>query len=705
MRALYLPLLLVLLSLTSCFQFRTVSDRGRTTSPPPQYGPNKIQIALILDTSGSMDDLLEHAKTEFWYVVEELMYQYDGQRPPQLEIALYEYGNKRIGKGRDYVRQVVPLTTELDWIADELWQLDSRGRKEYVGLAIERATRELNWSRNPQDIKMIFVAGNESFQRGPVNPYRAIDQACGRDIEVHTLFAGSFNDGIAMGWREGANSCGTYAAMDFAQPYNPYNTVYDRQICDLNVYYNQTFLPYGAYGATYYDRCIRQDQYFQSYGYSWYSVRTYVKTGPFYFNPRWDLVDAIGCGQVRLEDLPRNQWPRDMRGMSIRQANDYVADKRREREELNRKIKALHAQRRGVIRQANPSRQSTRAEFGSFNAAVAGTIRPAGTGTQSGRREITRTPSNSGPRTSASQTRPSRTTPSRTSPSRTSPAETRPSRTTPTRTSPSRTSPAETRPSRTTPTRTSPSRTSPTETRPSRTTPTRTSPSRTSPAETRPSRTTPTRTSPSVDRQAEQRRAAQLQQERRAAQVQQERREAEARRQAEERRAAQVQQERREAEARRQAEERRAAQVQQERREAEARRQAEERRAAQAQQERREAEARRQAEERRAAQVQQERREAEARRQAEERRAAQAQQERREAEARRQAEQRRTAQAQQERREAEARRQAEQRRAAQAQQERREAQARQKAQQEQQRRAAESRRSSSSSSSSRVIKR
>ncbi|MEL6806117.1 MAG: vWA domain-containing protein, partial [Bacteroidota bacterium] len=256
MRALYLPLLLVLLSLTSCVQFRTVSNRGQTTSsPPPQYGPNKIQIALLLDTSGSMDDLLEHAKTEFWYVVEELMYQYDGQRPPQLEIALYEYGNKRIGKGQDYVRHVVPLTSELDWIADELWRLDSRGRKEYVGIAIERATRELNWSRNPMDIKMIFIAGNESFQRGPVNPYRAITNACNRDIEVHTLFAGGFNEGIALGWREGANDCGTYAAMDFAQPYNPYSTIYDRQICDLNVYYNQTYLPYGAYGATYYDRC------------------------------------------------------------------------------------------------------------------------------------------------------------------------------------------------------------------------------------------------------------------------------------------------------------------------------------------------------------------------------------------------------------------------------------------------------------------
>ncbi len=46
----------------------------------------KIQIALILDTSGSMEGLIEQAKTQLWSLVDELTKAtYEGQ-DPELEI-------------------------------------------------------------------------------------------------------------------------------------------------------------------------------------------------------------------------------------------------------------------------------------------------------------------------------------------------------------------------------------------------------------------------------------------------------------------------------------------------------------------------------------------------------------------------------------------------------------------------------------------
>ena len=53
----------------------------------------KIQVALMLDTSGSMDGLIDQAKTQLWKIVNDLaLAECEGQKP-ELQIALYEYGN------------------------------------------------------------------------------------------------------------------------------------------------------------------------------------------------------------------------------------------------------------------------------------------------------------------------------------------------------------------------------------------------------------------------------------------------------------------------------------------------------------------------------------------------------------------------------------------------------------------------------------
>ena len=57
---------------------------------------SSIKVALILDTSNSMDGLIDQAKSQLWSVVNELAKaRCDGQIP-DLEIALYEYGNDQL---------------------------------------------------------------------------------------------------------------------------------------------------------------------------------------------------------------------------------------------------------------------------------------------------------------------------------------------------------------------------------------------------------------------------------------------------------------------------------------------------------------------------------------------------------------------------------------------------------------------------------
>ena len=56
-----------------------------------------VKIALLLDTSNSMDGLINQAKAQLWDIVNEFTYARCGNEVrPALQIALYEYGNDDI---------------------------------------------------------------------------------------------------------------------------------------------------------------------------------------------------------------------------------------------------------------------------------------------------------------------------------------------------------------------------------------------------------------------------------------------------------------------------------------------------------------------------------------------------------------------------------------------------------------------------------
>src|SRR5690349_20981133 len=52
----------------------------------------RVQIALLLDTSSSMDGLIDQARRQLWTVVNTFAKARRGSQLAKLEIALYEYG-------------------------------------------------------------------------------------------------------------------------------------------------------------------------------------------------------------------------------------------------------------------------------------------------------------------------------------------------------------------------------------------------------------------------------------------------------------------------------------------------------------------------------------------------------------------------------------------------------------------------------------
>ena len=106
----------------------------------------RIQLAILLDTSSSMDGLINQAKSQLWNIVNELSRARRNNNPTQLEVAIYEYGNNSLSSGEGYIRMITPLTTDLDKISEELFKLSTNGGSEYCGQVIDNASRDLAWS-------------------------------------------------------------------------------------------------------------------------------------------------------------------------------------------------------------------------------------------------------------------------------------------------------------------------------------------------------------------------------------------------------------------------------------------------------------------------------------------------------------------------------------------------------------------------------
>ncbi|MBL0219752.1 MAG: VWA domain-containing protein [Myxococcales bacterium] len=163
-------------------------------TPERDQVQDTVQIALLLDTSSSMDGLINQARAHLWNMVDQMGKMtrvVDGKvRGVKIELALYEYGNDTIPAAQGFIRQVLPFTSDLDSVSEKLHALFTNGGSEFAGQAIQTSVAKLQWSSDPAAMKFIYVAGNEGFDQGPVNAADAMAAAAKSNISVQLIYCG-----------------------------------------------------------------------------------------------------------------------------------------------------------------------------------------------------------------------------------------------------------------------------------------------------------------------------------------------------------------------------------------------------------------------------------------------------------------------------------------------------------------------------------
>jgi hypothetical protein len=314
---------------------------------PPYVKQPLVQMAILLDTSNSMDGLIEQAKSQLWKIANDLAYSYrDGQRPI-LQVALYEYGNNWLSAGEGHIRQVLPFTTDMDQVSLKLFGLRTNGGQEYCGAVIKDAIGGLAWDRRPDVYKVIFIAGNEPFTQGPVDFREAIAKAVSKGVVINPIYCGRHAEGVQTQWYDGAIAGrGSYMNIDSNRAVVVMPTPYDDEISRLGGEINDTYVGYGGEGQRAMRAMYEADKAAALSAPAAAPVeRSLFKATAQYSEVAWDAVSSVASGRMKVASMKREDLPAELKSKSDKELEKHLKDQNEKRQTLQNRLGELKKSR------------------------------------------------------------------------------------------------------------------------------------------------------------------------------------------------------------------------------------------------------------------------------------------------------------------------------------------------------------------------
>src|SRR5438093_6313580 len=185
------------------------------SSAPPRVTatrPPRVEVAFVLDTTGSMGGLIDGAKRRIWSIARRIG---EGRPRPDLRIALVGYRDL----GDEYVTRVHDLSGDMDEVYQNLsaFRADGGGdTPEHVSRALHDAVHRVSWSQGP-GLRVIFLVGDApphvDYPDG-FDYHRHVAEARQRGVVVETILCGGDVQAAAV-WQEIASlGQGHYAQID-----------------------------------------------------------------------------------------------------------------------------------------------------------------------------------------------------------------------------------------------------------------------------------------------------------------------------------------------------------------------------------------------------------------------------------------------------------------------------------------------------------
>lgn len=327
-----------------------------------------VDVAILLDTSNSMDGLINQAKAQLWTIVQQFAEAKKRGKTPHLRVSVFEYGNTNLPAREGFIRTVTALTDDLDVVSESLFALSTNGGDEYCGMVINEALKRLDWTDEPNAYKAIFIAGNEPFTQGSVDYQTACESAIQSGVVVNTIHCGNQSKGIQGKWQHAAQLAeGESLNIDQDEKIVQINAPQDPIVIKLNEQLNKTYLWFGSQSIRrgYETNQLQQDKNSSSIGNI--ASRIQSKVGSVYSNTGRDLVDSYASDLDRISEVEESELPEKMQSMNLEERKAYVRLMAEQRAEIKKKIADASQQRAEFVKSERakmPQGMSGGATFG-----------------------------------------------------------------------------------------------------------------------------------------------------------------------------------------------------------------------------------------------------------------------------------------------------------------------------------------------------
>ncbi len=333
-----------------------------------------VEVAFVLDTTGSMGGLLEGAKRKIWSIATATA---DSNPDADIRMGLVAYRDI----GDDYVARKVDLTTDIQDLYAQLLELKARGGGDWpesVNEALDVAVNKMQWSKGGDVRRIVFLVGDApphmDYAQDTKYPV-TLSVAKQKDIIVNAVLAGNAQD-TARIWRDIAQH-GNGRFIPIPQDGGEVvliETPFDEEIIILQREINGTVIPYGP-------KQLQKRTEGKTKQLSEVAAAAPAQASEMasYLNKRaratseavtgdGDLVADVTAGRSSFSAIKDEDLPDNLRAMKPEQRVEEVNKQMTQRKALNEKLAALVAsatntspssaprRRRRLLRSTAPSR-------------------------------------------------------------------------------------------------------------------------------------------------------------------------------------------------------------------------------------------------------------------------------------------------------------------------------------------------------------
>ena len=309
----------------------------------------KVEVVFVLDTTGSMGNLIAAAKEKIWSIASTMS---SAQHAPEIKMGLVAYRDR----GDAYVTRVVDLSDDLDSMYATLMDFRAGGGgdgPESVNAALYDAIHNVSWSQDDSTYRVVFLVGDAP----PHMDYRD-------DVKYPVTLAAAKRNGIVVNaiqcgnlghtkkkWQHMAQlGDGRYFQVDQAGSAVAITTPFDRKLAELSARLDDTRLFYGTVEEK---KKLQRKREATEKLHAAASLASRARRATFNVSGSGkanllgnnELVDDVTSGRVDLSTVDQERLPEPMQSMAPTEQQALIKKTAEKRDALKRQIKSLVKQR------------------------------------------------------------------------------------------------------------------------------------------------------------------------------------------------------------------------------------------------------------------------------------------------------------------------------------------------------------------------